>query len=99
MNKVELQEAIFKKVTTRKENPLSISKNDVSEVVDNTITVVIDALKDGQSIALRGFGTFEVTQTAARTARNPRTGEMVQVPAKKKAKFRPSGNLQTQMNE
>jgi len=97
MNKADLQEAVYKEITRDEEEP-SISKNDTANIIDAVITVITKSLKDGHAIALRGFGTFEVTQTAARKARNPRSGEIVDVPAKKKAKFRPSGNLQAMMN-
>ncbi len=61
------------------------SAADAVEAVLGGITVT---LADGGSVSLVGFGTFSVTDRAARTARNPRTGEAINVPASKAPKFK-----------
>lgn len=56
------------------------------------------ALEKGERVALPGLGVFNVKERAARTGRNPRTGEVVQIPAKKVVKFTASKALQTAVN-
>jgi len=56
------------------------------------------ALKNGDSVAIAGFGTFEVSERAARTGRNPRTGEAIEVKAAKVPKFRPGKALKDAVN-
>ena len=59
---------------------------------------VEDALKVGDKVQLTGFGTFEVKERAARTGRNPRTGEDVEIPASKAASFKPGKALKDALN-
>ncbi|OAM32314.1 DNA-binding protein [Eikenella sp. NML03-A-027] len=54
---------------------------------------ITKALAKGERITLPGFGTFKVVETAARTGRNPQTGEPVDIPAKRKVKFTPNEKL------
>lgn len=54
---------------------------------------ITEALAKGERITLPGFGTFKVVETAARTGRNPQTGEPVDIPAKRKVKFTPNEKL------
>lgn len=67
-----------------------LTKKDCALVVDGFVNAVKRALEDGESIELRGFGTFEVRVREAREARNPRTGEPVDVPARAVPVFRTS---------
>lgn len=62
-------------------------------VVDKVFDTIVGALKGGDEVSVAGFGIFSVKQRAARKARNPRTGEMVNVPATKAPKFRPAKAL------
>jgi DNA-binding protein HU-beta len=57
-------------------------------VVDSIFDAVVDSMKKGDDVSIAGFGIFAVKARAARTARNPRTGETVTVPAMKVPKFR-----------
>ncbi|MCS7259101.1 MAG: HU family DNA-binding protein [candidate division WOR-3 bacterium] len=62
----------------------------VAETMFNTlITTIMNSVKKGDKVAIPGFGTFMIRKTKARTGRNPATGETIQIPAKKKAVFRP----------
>jgi len=70
-----------------------LTKKDVADTVDEFIRAVINALKNGQHIEIRGFGTFRVKERKPRTARNPRTGETVPVPARKVPVFKVSREL------
>jgi DNA-binding protein HU-beta len=66
----------------------------VAETAVNTITdCIIDALSRGDIVRLVGFGTFSVRKRAARKARNPRTGDVINVPAKKVPRFQPGRKL------
>ena len=71
------------------------TKKVVADVVDATLAEVSSALADGESVRLSGFGTFEVRHRAARTARNPRTGEPVPLAARRAPTFRPSPALRS----
>ncbi len=72
-----------------------ISKRAANIALDTFVESVTNALKRGDRVALVGFGTFTVAKRKARTARNPRTGEPVQVPAKRAPKFKPGRDLKT----
>ena len=67
-----------------------VTKRDCASVVNGFLNAVKLALVHGDSIELRGFGTFKVRAQKARMARNPRTGEPVQVPARSVPAFKPS---------
>lgn len=75
-----------------------MTKADAGKALDAFIASVIAALKKGDEIRLVGFGTFSVSKRAATTARNPRTGETIKVPAKKVAKFKVGKSLQDAVN-
>ena len=64
-------------------NTTGLTKKDTALAVDHLIKAVKDALLEGHHIEIRGFGTFKVKQRKARTARNPRTGDPVQLPPRK----------------
>lgn len=64
-----------------------LSKADASRALDSTLDAVKAALKKGQKVTLVGFGTFSVTKRKARKGRNPKTGEVINIPAAKTPKF------------
>jgi integration host factor subunit beta len=70
-----------------------ITKKDCALVVDGFLNAVKAALADGQHIELRGFGTFKTRRRKSRMARNPRTGEPVEVPERTVPIFKPSKHL------
>lgn len=80
MNKQSIVEAVHAK--------LNGTKVQAEEVVDIVINTIVSSLKKGDEVSIAGLGIFSVKQRAARTARNPRTGESIQVPAMKVPKFR-----------
>lgn len=80
MNKVEIISAVAEKA--------ELSKKDVEKALTAFTTVVTDALVNGDKVAIVGFGTFETVEREARTCRNPKTGEPVEVQASKAPKFR-----------
>ena len=75
-----------------------VAKKDVDAVISATVKAITDALKEGDKVALIGFGTFEVKATAAREGRNPKTGETIAIPAAKKPVFSASKALKDEVN-
>ncbi len=85
MNKADLANAVHEK--------LGGTKVQAEEVVETIISEIVGSLKKGQEVSIAGLGIFSAKTRAARTARNPRTGETVNVPAMKVPKFRASKAL------
>lgn len=75
-----------------------ISKAAAGRALDATIDSITDALKDGEQVVLVGFGTFQVKDRAARTGRNPRTGETIQIKASKSPGFKAGKVLKDAVN-
>lgn len=76
-----------------------LPKTTCTKVLDEFMTVVKDAVKNGDKIQLVGFGTFERGERAAREGKNPRTGEAVQIPASYVAKFKPGKTFKDYINQ
>ncbi len=91
MNKAELVSAIADKA--------ELSKKDAEAALKAFTDVVTEELKKGEKIQLVGFGTFEVSERAARTGRNPQTGEEMTIPASKAPKFKAGKALKDLVNE
>lgn len=72
---------------------------DVEKIVETVFDEISDALADGDRVELRGFGAFSIKHRAARTGRNPRTGETVQVEAKRLPFFKTGKALREKLNE
>jgi len=79
------------------QNP-HLSAMDCDRIVSTIFDTITSAMSDGQRVELRGFGAFFVKERAARQGRNPRTGESVQVPAKKVPFFRTGKKLHEDLN-
>ena len=90
MNKTELASAIAEKA--------EISKKDAEKALKAFTEVVAEELKKGEKIQLVGFGTFEVSERAAREGRNPQTGETMQIAASKSPKFKAGKQLKDSLN-
>lgn len=75
-----------------------LTRRDGEVIVDTLFEAVIGALKSGDKIEIRGFGSFRTRQRNARTGRNPKTGEKVEVPAKRVPFFKPSKELRDSVN-
>lgn len=80
MNKQELISKIAEKA--------EISRKDATAALTALITSITEALKAGEKIAIPNLGTFEVRERAARTGKNPRTGEAVEIAAKRLPAFK-----------
>ena len=91
MNKTELIAAIAEQA--------EISKKDAEKALKAFVDVVTEQLKEGEKVQLVGFGTFEVSERAAREGRNPQTGETMTIAASKAPKFRAGKALKDLVNE
>lgn len=69
------------------------TKTQAEQVVDGIFDAITSTLKSGEEVSISGFGIFSAKMRAARTARNPRTGASVEVPAQRVPKFRASKAL------
>ena len=90
MNKTELVAAVAEQA--------GLSKKDAEAAVKAFTDVVAEALKAGDKIQLVGFGTFDVSERAAREGRNPRTGETMVIEASKTPKFKAGKALKDLVN-
>ena len=91
MNKTELIVAMAEQA--------EISKKDAEKALKAFTDVVADELKKGGKVQLVGFGTFEVSERAAREGRNPQTKETIQIEASKAPKFKAGKDLKDMVNE
>ena len=91
MNKTELIDAIAKET--------GLSKKDAGKSVDAFVSVVSKELKKKGKVQLVGFGTFETSKRAARTGKNPQTGEAIKIPAAVAPKFKPGKALKDEVNK
>jgi DNA-binding protein HU-beta len=90
VNKSELIEAIAASA--------DIPKAAAARALDAMVDTVTDSLKKGESVSLVGFGTFQVKERAARTGRNPQTGEPIEISAAKVPSFKAGKALKDSVN-
>jgi DNA-binding protein HU-beta len=90
MNKAELIEAVSAQA--------SLEKSEAARAVDAVFDAISGALKAGDTVALVGFGTFNVKARAARAGRNPRTGETIEIAASKVPGFKAGKGLRDAVN-
>lgn len=76
-----------------------ISKAAAQKAVESLLDNIAKALKKGERVTLIGFGNFSVSNKKARMGLNPATGEKIQIPARKAAKFTPSSALKELLNK
>lgn len=91
MNKKELVKAMAEQLGT--------TQKAAAEQLDAVLDVITAALVAGEDVKLAGFGTFSVTERAAREGRNPATGETIQIAASKAPKFKAAKALKDLINE
>ena len=75
-----------------------LSKADAGRAVDAMVETITKALKKGDTVTLVGFGTFAIRKRAARTGRNPRTGEAIKIKASKNPAFKAGKALKDAVN-
>lgn len=90
MNKAELIDAVA--------DAADISKAAAGRSVDTVLEVITESLKNGNAVTLVGFGTFNTRRREARTGRNPRTGEPIQIRASNLAVFKAGKALKDALN-
>lgn len=90
MNKGDLVDAVAAEA--------GLSKADATRAVESLLAAITQALKAGKQVSLVGFGTFTVKKRAARTGRNPRTGEAIEIRASKVPGFRAGKALKDAVN-
>jgi DNA-binding protein HU-beta len=73
-------------------------KSQIEKIIEATLDRITNALVSGDKVDLRGLGIFEAKATKARTGRNPSTGEPIDIPASRKAGFRPGKELKERLN-
>ncbi len=91
MTKADLVELVAKEA--------EMTKKDVEQLVEIIFDSIVGTLNRGEKIELRGFGSFRVRERSARKGRNPKTGEPVQIPAKRVAYFKPGKDLKEIINQ
>ena len=90
MNKTELISAVAAAT--------ELSRKDADKAVNAAVDAIVAALKAGEKVQIVGLGGFEVKERAARAARNPRTGEEIQIAASKSVSFKPGKALKDEIN-
>lgn len=85
MNKAQLIDAIAEKA--------GLTKAESKKALEAFIETVGEALKNGDKVALIGFGSFSVSERSERSGRNPQTGKAITIPAKKVVKFKAGAEL------
>lgn len=91
MKKVELVESVVEAT--------GFTKSDATKAIDAVFSAITNALVNGDKVPLVGFGTFAVSERAAREGRNPRTGETVQIAARNAVTFKPGTALKDAVNK
>jgi len=91
MTKAELVDEVARVV--------SLTKKQAETIVNIVFDSIVDSLRSGQKIELRGFGSFRLRNRKSRTGRNPKTGEKVDVPSKKIPYFKPGKELKELINK
>ncbi len=83
------REELVKEIATN----VGVTQTKAAEALESLVNSIKESLNRGEDVKLSGFGTFKVTQRAARKGRNPKTGAEIQIPAKSVAKFKFSSSL------
>lgn len=91
MTKADLVEAVHEKV--------GFSKKESSDIVELVFDTMKSTLEDGEKIKISGFGNFEVRDKRSRVGRNPQTGEVIEISARRVLTFKPSQVLKTALND
>lgn len=90
MTKAELVDEVARAV--------QLTKKQAETIVNIVFDSIVDSLRNGEKIELRGFGSFRLRSRKSRTGRNPKTGEKVEVPSKKIPYFKPGKELKELIN-
>lgn len=91
MNKAEMISVVTEKIE-------GATKKDIGVVVDTVLETIKETVASGEKVQLVGFGNFEVTERAARTGRNPQTGQTIEIAASKSPKFKAGKAFKSMVN-
>lgn len=91
MNKADLVNSISEQT--------GLTKTKSNQVLDAMTSIISEALSNGEKVTLVGFGTFTTTERQARKGRNPKTGEVIDIPAKRVARFKAGSSLINTVSE
>lgn len=91
MNKADLVAELAEK--------LRVNQAEAASAVEGVLDIIVKAVAAGESVTIMGFGTFEARERAPRMARNPHTGETIEVPATRSPAFRPGNYFRTVVKE
>lgn len=91
MNKTDLINSVAKSA--------NVTRKDADKLVNAIFDTIASTLKSGEKVQVAGFGGFEIKQRAARAARNPRTGEAIQIGSSRAISFKPAKSLKDSMNK
>lgn len=80
-------------------NTTGLPKKDSAEMIESVFSIMKESLEAGETIKISGFGNFEVKQKDARRGRNPQTGEVITIEARKVLTFKPSNLLRDAINK
>lgn len=75
----------------------SLTKKQVETIVNGVFDSIKDSIKSGNKVEIRGFGSFKIRQKTSKTGRNPKTGEKVEVPAKRVPCFKPGKEIKERL--
>jgi len=92
MNKAQLVEAIAKKLD-------HFTKADIERLLNVAVDAIIDTVESGDEVSLVGFGTFKASKRAARKGHNPKTGEEIQIPARRVPVFKAGKKFKEEVNK
>ena len=87
-----------KQLVNKIASTMNQSKADAERMFDTITQIILDCLKNDESVKIAGFGTYKVAKRKARIGRNPRTGEQIQIAASQKVKFLPAKGLKDMFN-
>ncbi len=90
MNRNELVEAVSERT--------GLAKSDAAQAVEAVLAAITEAMRSGDTVTLSGFGSFVAKSRAARTGRNPRTGEAIAIPASRAPAFKAGKGLKDALN-
>ncbi len=90
MNRNELVEAVSERT--------GLAKSDAAQALEAVLAAITEAMRAGDTVTLSGFGSFVAKSRAARTGRNPRTGEAIAIPASRAPAFKAGKGLKDALN-
>lgn len=89
------KQELVKSVTSKIEGA---TQKDIAIVIDTVVETIKETVADGEKVSIAGFGNFDAVERAARTGRNPKTGETIEIKASKSPKFKAAKAFKDEVN-